>query len=177
MQEKLMPFANTTAFYAALGCFYAAWSRAELAIECATWKASGTGSAEQAHERSAGMKFGEKCKLLRTLLNDDKIPNSEKVKDLLAQIENYGRNVFAHSFLVSDEHSVAFVHRAKGRGKHGKYKVTPYQISRNDFFDHVQNFVQLSFDFEQAVGLSQQEVAEFGAMALPLGAQEKTSAT
>jgi hypothetical protein len=32
----------------------------------------------------------------------------------------------------------------------------------------VQDFVQLSFDFEQAVGLTDKEVRDFGAMALPL---------
>jgi len=167
-----MPFANTPMFYAALGYFYAAWSRAELAIDCTTWKAQGTESAERAHERSAGMKFSDKCKLLRTLLNDGKIPNSEKVKDLLAQIENYGRNLFAHSFLASDEHSVTFVHRKIERGK---YEATGYVIPRQDFFNHVQNFVQLSFDFEQAVELTPREVADFASMAIPLAAQKETT--
>jgi hypothetical protein len=87
------------------------------------------------------------------------------------------RNVFAHSFLASDEHSVAFVHRNKGRGKHGKYEATAYKLSRDDFFDHVQNFVQLAFDFQQAVGLTHKEVADFAAMALPLATQEKTGET
>jgi hypothetical protein len=32
------PFANTPAFYTALGLFYAAWSRTELAIDCAMWR-------------------------------------------------------------------------------------------------------------------------------------------
>jgi hypothetical protein len=165
MPERPAPFANTPTFYTALGLFYAAWSRAEVAIDCATWKALGTESAEQAHERSAGMRFSDKCKQLRTLLNEGKTPSSEKVKDLLGQIENYGRNVFAHSFLASDEHSVTFIHRTMERGK---YQATGYTIPRESFIDHVQNFVQLSFDFEQAVGLSHKEVAEFSAMAVPL---------
>jgi hypothetical protein len=169
MPEKRVPFANTPTFYTALGLFYAAWSRTELAIDCATWKAVGTESAEQAHERSAEMWFSDKCKQLRTLLDDGKIPNSEKVKALLARIENFGRNVFAHSFLASDEHSVTFIHR---RVERGKYQATGYKISREDFIDHVQSFVQLSFEFEQAVGLSHKEVADFAAMAVPLARQE-----
>jgi hypothetical protein len=161
MPEKPLPFANTPAFYTALGQFYAAWSRTELAIDCATWKALGTESAEQAHARSAGMRFSDKCKRLRTLLNEGKIPNSENAKDLLAQIENYGRNIFAHSFLASDEHSVTFIHRKVERGK---YLLTGYTIPRDGFIDHVQDFVQLSFDFENAVGLTDKEVADFGAI-------------
>jgi hypothetical protein len=170
------PFANTPEFYSALGWFYAVWSATELAIDCATWKALGTETAEQAHERSAGTMFSEKCEQLRTLLESAKIPHGEKVKELLTQIEHHSmRNIFAHSFLASDEDSVTFVHRKKRRGKHGKYEVTTYQIFRKDFFDHVQNFVQLALDFQQAVGLSHKEVAEFAAMALPLTTQEKTS--
>jgi hypothetical protein len=69
------------------------------------WKASGTETAEEAHERSARMKFSDKCKRFRILLDGGKIPNGEKVKDLLTRIEDHSmRNVFAHSFLASDEH-------------------------------------------------------------------------
>jgi hypothetical protein len=170
MPEKPMPFANTAAFYAALGCLYAAWSRAELAIDCAVWKALGTETAEQAHERSAGMRFSDKCKQFRTLLDGGNIPNGEKVKELLTGIESYGRNVFAHSFLASDEHAVTFIHR---RMERGKYQATGYTIPRVNFFEHVQNFVQLSFDFEQEAGLSPEEVAEFAAMAMPLTPKEE----
>jgi hypothetical protein len=164
------PFANTPAFYSALGWFYAVWSQTELAIDCAIWKASGTETAERAHERAARTKFSDKCKQLRTLLDGGRIPDGEKVKDLLTQIETHSmRNVFAHSFLATDEHSVTFIHR---KVKHGKYQATAYQISRDGFLDHVQNFVQLCFDFEQAVGLSHKEVADFAAMVVPLPPQD-----
>ena len=67
------PFANTPAFYGALGWFYAVWSQTELAIDCAIWKASGTEKAERAHERAARTKFSDKCKHLRTLFDSGKI--------------------------------------------------------------------------------------------------------
>jgi hypothetical protein len=171
MPEKSKPFANTPEFYAALGWFYAVWSRTELTIDCAVWKALGTETPEHAHERSAGTKFGDKCKHFRSLLDGGKLPNGDKVKDMLTRIENHSmRNVFAHSFLASDEHSVTFIHRKVERRK---YKATGYTISRDDFLDHVQNFVQLCFDFEQAVGLSHREVANFAAMAMPLAPQDE----
>jgi hypothetical protein len=164
---RKLPFANTDKFYLALGYFFAAWSRTELAIDCAMWKArSGTETAEQAHERSARTKFSDKCKQFRTLLDGGKFPHGDKVKELLTQIEQGSmRNTFAHSFLASDADSVAFIHR-KVEGK--KYSVTGYKISPNEFIEHVQGFVRLSFEFEQAVGLSDREVHEFAAMAVPL---------
>jgi hypothetical protein len=56
-----LPFANTPEFYTALGYFFAAWSRTELAIDCAIWKARGTQeTAEEAHARVAHMKFADK---------------------------------------------------------------------------------------------------------------------
>ena len=170
LRDKPTPFANTPEFCAALGYFYAAWSRTELAIDCATWKALGAETAEKAHERSARTKFRDKCKQFRALLDGGKFEHGEQVRELLARIEyNSLRNVFAHSFLASDEQSVTFIHRKVERGK---YQPTGYTIPRDDFIDHVQNFVQLSFDFEQAVGLSHKEVADFAAMAMPLARQD-----
>jgi hypothetical protein len=140
------PFANTPEFYAALGCFYAAWSRTDLAIDCAVWKATGTETEEQTHKRVAGMKFSDKCKHFRSLVDTGKFQYGDKVKDLLVQIEKHSmRNVFAHSFLASDEQSVMFIHRQSRRGK---YEALGYKFARDQFFDHVQNFVQLSFDLE-----------------------------
>ena len=116
------------------------------------------------------MKFSDKCKHLRTLLDGGKVPHGEKVKDLLAQIEHHSmRNVFAHSFLATDEHSVTFIHR---RVVNGKYQPTWYTIASDGFIDHVQNFVQLSFNFELTVGLSDKEVRDFAAMAVPLAPQD-----
>jgi hypothetical protein len=41
MLKKPESFAHTAAFYAALGWFYTVWTRTELTIDCATWKATG----------------------------------------------------------------------------------------------------------------------------------------
>ena len=104
------------------------------------------------------------------MFDGGKILNCEKAQDLLTRIEHQSmRNVFAHSFLATDEHSVTFIHR-KVEG--GKYQPTTYTIACDDFIDHVQNFVQLSLDFEQAVGLSDKEVRDFAAMAVPLAPQD-----
>jgi hypothetical protein len=163
------PFANTDEFYIALGLFFAAWSRSELAIDCAIWKARGTETEEEAHERSARMTFSDKCTQLRTLIDGGKFGHADKVKILLEQIEHHsGRNVFAHSFLASDQDSVSFIYRPRPHGKSRKYEPTLYKATPEQFIKHVQNFVQLSFDFEQAAGLSDREVRAFAARAIPL---------
>jgi hypothetical protein len=164
--EKRRPFANTPEFYYALGRFFAAWSRAELVIDCAIWEARGTDTAEEAHVRSARMKFSDRCKELRDLLDAGKLSNGEKVKELLAQIaEDSYRNIFAHSILASDEHKVIFIHRRWERSSR-EYRSDAYEATRDNFLAHVGNFERLCFEFEQAAGLSDREVRDFGSMAL-----------
>ena len=161
-----LPFANTIEFCYALGRFYTAWSRAELAIDCAIWKARGTETAEEAHARSARMKFSDRCKELQELLDADKAPNAQKMKELLQQIEQDSfRNVFAHSILASDEHKVIFIHRRVERPSR-KYRADTYEATRENFLTHVDLFIQLCLDFEQAAGLSDKEVRDFGSMAV-----------
>jgi len=71
-------FANTDEFYRTLGGFFAAWSRTELVIDCAIWKALGTETPEEAHKRSAGTKVSDKCKQLRTLIDGGKVPHAAR---------------------------------------------------------------------------------------------------
>jgi hypothetical protein len=170
MAEKPIPFAKTNEFYAALGFFYAIWSQIELTIDYATWKAIGEAETpEEAHARTAGAKFSDKCKELRSLLKGKNIPHSENMKEILTQIEDSMRNVFAHSFMATDEHSVTFVYRKKGRGKRGKYEVTAYEFSRQDFFSHVKNFQQLLSELNKhVVGESEKEFRTFAASAIPV---------
>ena len=170
--EIRRPFVNTPEFCSALGYFFVLWSRAELAIDCAIWKARGIDTAEEAHARSARMKFNDKCKDLRGLLDAGKLSDGEKVKELLAQIEKDSyRNIFAHSILVSDEDKVVFIHRRWDRS-HRKYRADPYEATRDNFLTHVGNFERLCLDFEQAAGLSDQEMRDFAAMAVPLALQD-----
>jgi hypothetical protein len=61
-----------------------------------------------------------------------------------------------------------FVHRKVERGT---YQPMAYRFSSDEFIEHVQSFVQLSVDFQQAIGLSDEQVAEFAAFALPLSTE------
>jgi hypothetical protein len=164
-RAAVIPFATSDEFYHRLGLFYAAWSRTDLVIDCAIWKALAVTPA-QAHKRVAAMNFGRKCDAFRNLLPaSTKFENIDEVKGLLTRITDHSmRNVFAHSFLASDEgSSVTFIHRERGQ-----YRVKEHTFTRDQFLNHVDEFVQLSFDFQKAVGLSDWEVAGFGAAALSL---------
>lgn len=165
--KKAKAFASTPLFYTALGYFYAIWSRTDLAIDCAIWKASGTATPEEVHETVAAMKFSDKCKYFRSLIASRKDDNAKRIRELLTKIEeDSGRNIFAHSFIASDESSVAFIHRQARRGK--GYHGIGYRFTRDQFLEHVKEFETLSLDFEKAVGLVHKEVADFASMALPV---------
>jgi hypothetical protein len=136
------------------------------------WKASGTETAEEAHERSARMKLSDKCKRFRILLDGGKIPNGEKVKDLLTRIEDHSmRNVFAHSFLASDEHSVTFIHRKVSVGE---------SIDRQDIQSlATTSSIMCKTSFNSPSTSSKQsdchmrKVADFAAMAMPFAPQDE----
>jgi hypothetical protein len=156
------PFANTPQFYAALGWFYATWTAVELNIDLAIHKALKI-EPEQTHALVGPLEFGRKVSILRSLLSAGDRQNAEQLKGFLTRITKTSlRNVFAHSFLASDINSVTFVHRSG----QGQYSAQGYRFESKNFLDHVQNFVQLAHDFENALGLSAAEIGDFAAASL-----------
>jgi hypothetical protein len=140
------PFANTDEFYHKLGLFYFAWSRTDLVIDCAVWKASEP--APEVHEQIAPMNFARKCKHFRSLLPTSKFKDIEKVEKLLTRIPDHSmRNVFAHSFLASDIDSVTFIDRWQQGG--GPYRVDWHPFTRDQFLNHVEDFIQLSLSISK----------------------------
>src|SRR5262245_41976369 len=140
--ERQLPFANTNEFYAALGMFYAAWSRTDLVIDCAIWKA-GTETPTEVHKRVAALKFKDKCKHFRGLLRVSTFENIDEIETLLTLIADHAkRNEFAHSFLASDGDSVAFIYRRSS--KKAGYEVTQAKATREQFLQHVDTFLNMS---------------------------------
>jgi len=158
------PFANTPEFCAALGWFYAVWSNTELNIDYAIGKLENI-SPEKTHALVAKLKFSDKVKLLRVLLNKSAYTNIDKLQQYLNRIEKDSlRNAFSHSFLASDADSVMFIHRKSERGK---YSPMMYHFPVDGFLAHVKYFARLSADFQKALGFSQKEIAAFASYALP----------
>src|SRR5262249_50815584 len=106
------PFANTPRFYSHLGWFHAAWTAMDLDVDFAIYKLLKI-TPEQTHALVAGLEFGRKTALLRSLLSQSDLKNKDQLKGFLTRISKESlRNVFSHSFIASDEHSVAFIHRS-----------------------------------------------------------------
>ena len=156
------PFANTPTFYAHLGRFYAVWSATEVNIEFTIGKILKT-PPEQTHALLAGLQFGRKAALLRSLLTKSSYPKVSELKGYLTRIRKASlRNVFSHSFIFSNIDSVTFVHRTS----HDEYSSNGYSFKADDFVAHVKQFVQLAHDFEKALAIEHDELHQFAKAAL-----------
>src|SRR5262249_5930776 len=134
------PYANTPEFNELLGRFYAAWSRVEIVLDCAIWKVLGT-TPEQAHAVVAGMEFGRKAAVLRSLLPGSQFKNVEQLKGILTRITKTSlRNIFSHSFMATDKDYVMFIHRSS----QGQYEVKLYKFTPEQFKTHVGDFLALA---------------------------------
>jgi hypothetical protein len=164
MSEKPIPFANTHTFYAHFGWFYATWTAMELDVDLAIGKILKI-TPEQTHALVAGLQFGPKAALLRSLLPSSDYKNVEQLKGFLTRVTKESlRNVFTHSFIVSDAEGVAFVHRKNQT----VYSAEAFKFKSEDFCKHVKAFVQLAADFEAALGFAEgNETGDFAAMAIP----------
>jgi hypothetical protein len=156
------PFAQTAQFYGHLGWFYAVWSATELNIDLTIGKLLKL-PPEQTHALLAGLQFGRKAALLRSLLTKSDYPNVPELKGFLTRIRTESlRNVFSHSFIFSDIDSVTFVHRRS----QDEYSADGYKFKADGFVTHVKNFLQLAHDFEKALAIPHDELLEFARAAL-----------
>jgi hypothetical protein len=162
MTEKPKAFAHTPRFYAHFGWFYATWTAVDLDVDLAICKCLKI-TPEQTHALVAGLEFGRKVALLRSLLPASNYKNVEQIKGYLTRISKESlRNVFTHSFIVSDHESVHFIHRSS----QGQYSATGYKFTPDNFCKHIKDFVQLGESFEKALALSPKEIGDFAAAAV-----------
>jgi hypothetical protein len=163
MSAKATPFANTPRFYSHLGWFHAAWTAMDLVVDLAICKLLKI-TPEQTHALVAGLEFGRKTALLRSLLSQSDYKNVAQLKGFITRISKESlRNVFSHSFIASDADSVAFIHRSS----QGQYSAKGYQFTPDNFVAHTKAFVQLAEDLRKALGFSAKEIGDFAAAAIP----------
>jgi len=163
-------FAHTPTFYAHLGRFYAVWLATETNIDFVIGRLLKI-TAEQTHALLAGMQFGRKAALLRSLLTKSDYPNAADLKGYLTLIRKQSlRNVFTHSLLFSDADSVTFVHRSS----QDEYPAQGYKFTAEGFVRHVKEFVQLAHDFETALAIPHDELNRFAKAALPPKAEVRS---
>ena len=158
--EKL---ADTIEFNMQLGFFYSAWAVTDATLDFALGKFLRL-THEETHLLTAGMEFGRKATLLRNLLRHQKdSPQKSELLRTVKIIQNDSlRNVFAHSYLASDEDSVSFISRSRG----GDYSATEYEFTKDEFREHVHKFIDASHDFYNALEVDDHEFFAFQYAAL-----------
>jgi hypothetical protein len=82
------PFVHTQPFYGHFGWFYAVWTATELNIDLTIGKLLKL-SPEQTHALVAGMQFGRKAALLRSLLSKS---DRELTLDVLEHVPGCGES-------------------------------------------------------------------------------------
>jgi hypothetical protein len=162
MTDQSSNLALTPEFNVAFGLFYTAWATTEAAMDCAIGKLLRLEPSET-HLLTAGMEHGRKATLLRGLISRGDHHNKEKLIRSLNVIQNESlRNVFAHSYIASDEKTITFIERSRG----GPFKTKEHHFTLEEFRDHVTNFLEASSEFEQALDLAPLELQAFQYAAL-----------
>jgi hypothetical protein len=148
--------AHTPDFQRALGNFFVAWAHVELLTSYAIGKLLKI-SDEEAHVLTAGMEFGRKARLLRNLAYRDETHRRGIMSALNKLTKDLKRDVFAHSYLLSNPQTATFVDRARG----GDYDVTPHQFTRETFVAYVNRFHDAGHELEAAIDALPSRLDEF----------------
>lgn len=145
------------AFNAQFGFFYAAWAVAEALLDCALGQFLRLGDAET-HLLTAGMPYGRKAALLRSLINRSNHANKAMLIHKLKVMQNESlRNVFAHSYLASDDKIITFVERSHS----GDYWAKEHNFTLEEFNLHVKKFAEAMRDFGEALGVPPSQFRKF----------------
>lgn len=145
-----------------LGRFFGSWATLELITTYGIGKFLRV-SDEEAHVLAAGMEFGPKARLLRNLVYRSDDPHKGRIINLLWNIQNQGkRNVFAHSFIISNSSGISFIEMSRG----GDYKATEHEFTLASFADHVVNLAKDMHELETVLGIDAHSLARFARAAL-----------
>jgi hypothetical protein len=145
-----------------LGWFHSTWLSTELSVDYLIHKFLRI-SKTQAHHLLAGMEAGRKMRLLEGLLQRSDHKNKSTLIAQLRKIQNESmRNVFAHSLIWSDEHTVTFLNRHFGQ----RYEAKEHKFNIIRFRMHVTDFIKNAVAFYEAAEISYTDIQSFGHAAL-----------
>jgi hypothetical protein len=155
------------------GRFHGAWLSADLTVDYMIGRLLKLRH-EQTHRLLAGMETGRKMRILYGLLRDCDLKHRAKALQCLGKLQNESkRNIFAHSFLWSDEHAVTFVNRAGGQ----KYSAEKHRFTMIRFRMHVAEFLSVGRDFYESLEIDMADIQAFGEAAISAASSSKTSPT
>lgn len=145
-----------------LGWFHSTWLSTEITVDYLIHKFLRI-SKQQAHHLLAGMEVGRKMRLLEGLLQRSDHKNKSTLIAQLRKIQNESmRNVFAHSLIWSDEHTVTFLNRHFGQ----RYEAKEHKFNIIRFRMHVTDFIKNAVAFYEAAEISYKDIQSFGHAAL-----------
>ena len=160
MVEKLLVADHR--FSLTLGQFYQLWSGVELISSLAVGILLDIPD-EETHLVTARMEFSRKAGLIRELLQRRPHPKKSAIKSALNRLQNESkRNVFAHSIMLSDEHSVTFLER----GWQQDYVSSKHKFTLMEFSEHVHVFSKAVTDLREAFDISRERLWTFSEAAM-----------
>jgi hypothetical protein len=165
-EEQALKALNLSDDYLVLvGLFQGAWASLELTTDYAIWKFLKV-TREQAHLITSGIMFGRKARLLADLIGRSDHPNKAKILGAFNEVRGTmnKRDIFAHSYVWSDQNVVKFIDRQAG----GEYKAKEHRFTLKQFRDYVLEFSLSAERFYLSLGATREEINVFGNAALSL---------
>ena len=155
-----------------VGLFQGAWASLDLLTDYAIWKFLKV-TPEQAHLITSGMMFGRKARLLADLIGRSDHPNKAEILGAFNEVRGTmnKRDIFAHSYVWSDQNLVKFIDRQAG----GEYKAKEHSFTLKQFQNYVLEFSRSAARFYLSVGATRDEIDAFGDAALSLNRRSTTS--
>jgi hypothetical protein len=154
--------ALTAEFNHLLGLFFCQFTTLDLTIDWAVGEFLKT-SPYETHVLTAGLMFGQKARLLTDLIKASSHTNRDKILAPLARLRGMTRReVFAHSYIWSDNNTVKFVHRTSGQ----RFEAKEYAFTWIEFNEHVLQVTKDITEFYKVLGVSDDELRAFAEAAL-----------
>jgi hypothetical protein len=165
-------FGLSTEFQQLLATFYGMWAATDVLVDYTIGMLLELPD-EDTHILLAGMEFGRKSRILADLLKRKGPKNKEQLLHSLSTMRNSKRDLFVHSWIKSDEHSVTFLSRSKG----GDYRATEEKFVNIRFRMHVKGFLEAAQKFQDALEISDERMFAFADAALSANKSSTTSLT
>jgi hypothetical protein len=163
--------ANNDRFQQLLGRFNVIWSIVDFESSLVLGNLLGL-SHEQTHLLTTKMPFNVKANLIRALLRPQKTDKARAIATAINKIQNQSkRNVFAHSYIMSNATSVTFIDRSVD----AELVVSAHVFTLPEFETHVANLAVAAKEFGEAHAFTQEQMEAFSAAAHNLVSKSKTS--
>ncbi len=154
-----------------VGTFHGVWAIIDLITDYAIFRFLNV-TPEQAHLITSGMMFGRKSRLLADLVGRSDHPKRDKILGALNWIRGSSkRDIITHGYQISDDNSLGFVHRSIS----GEFEASEHSFTNAEFLQHLRMLCAKAKEFQEALGVTHDQLREFGNAAFNLNRKSKTS--